>query len=221
MKPYQIVAYPRTGSTYLTFINHKYNQQNNIPTENVHEFFLSRYQLNDDWYDLDMDRDWRITDESVIIDKIKFLFKTKNYFSLKFIPETINPRFHYDIFTYLQDYDIITINRNPFDAFLSYVYQVKTNWKQSHGGSTPLLDNLNINRFDIIGYLNTWRVNRFFIDSCKIRYTFNYDTLAEEAQDFFGIDTNVDINPMKIDYRTLVNDNVEQMFYDEYETIND
>ena len=33
---------------------------------------------------------------------------------------------------YLDGYKILTINRNPFDAFLSYTYQNYTHWKNPH-----------------------------------------------------------------------------------------
>lgn len=223
---YQLVTYPRTASTYLTSINHAYNIKRNLSVENVCEFFLNRYVLKEDWYYLDIKRDWKVVDKTNIADKLLFLKQNKikdNHFSLKVIPDTIESCYYDDLLCYLNDYKLLTIRRNPYNMFISYMYQIKTEWKQTHNANTPIINSLKITEYDVEDYLQRLSINREFIKSCNIHYTFNYEKLEDEIPNFFGItNTLMKIYPMNIDYLSLLScnsRNIKEMFYDKLASI--
>jgi len=150
--------------------------------------------------------------------KINFLKRYPNKYSFKFIPHTVPEKFRSDIFEYLNNCNLLTIERDPFDMFLSHTYQKKTEWKQSHGATKPLLDKLEINIKDIKYFIKIWNENRKFINSCQIYHTFNYNNLDEQLYDFFGVRLDYyKVNQMQIDYRSLLVDYelIEERFYEE------
>ena len=147
--------------------------------------------------------------------KINFLKKYPNKYSFKFIPHTVPEEFRPDILEYLNDCNLLTIKRNPFDMFLSHTYQKKTGWKQSHGATKPLLDKLEINIKDIKYFIKIWDENRKFINNCKIHHTFDYDNLDQQLFDFFKVKNtapriaarqNMKGDRMQIDYKSLLVD---------------
>ena len=224
---YHVVAFSRSGSSHLNLYckNHNMTVDKNVIT--LGEFFQRQHYIDNEKISYDRSGHANGRDET---NKINFLKKYPNKYSFKFIPHTVPEEFRSDILEYLNNCNLLTIKRDPFDMFLSHTYQKKTGWKQSHGATEPLLNKLEINIKDIKYFIKIWNENKNFIDSCKIYHTFNYNNLDEQLYDFFGVrhgSYEIDpmrrhwswskIKPMQIDYRSLLVDYelIEERFYEE------
>jgi hypothetical protein len=145
-----------------------------------------------------------------VANKIDFLKRYPNQYSFKFIPYTIPEEHRPAVLEYLNGCNLLTIRRDPFDMFLSFMYQEKTGWKEVHGVTKSRINRLEINLKDIKDFLDLWDLNRNFINDCKIYHTFDYEDLDRQLFDFFKVENLYPgikkMEPMQIDYKALVID---------------
>ena len=217
---YVVVGHKRTGTTYL--MNYVYKHFGFEEHNFIAEFFLSRYYLdeNGSWHKF----------KSKIYNK-KQINRKFNYFEILKEQEKCHP---FKIFPYnliqggyeerlkelLSGFKILTIRRDPFDSFLSYIYQNRTNWKNTH---RCVFRTQHIEEFDYVIYkeeinlyINQYKIEKSFIDSLDIFHTFEYkDINTANLQNFFDIKINEHHSPLNVDYRKLViNINeIEKEFY--------
>lgn len=205
---YQVVATHRTGSTFLN--SYCINDNDGL---GFAELFLNKSYTG-----------LSFLDNATIKEKFQFLeyYKKKDiHFSIKIFPKKIIDQGYEDIlYNYLKGYKILTIYRNPFDAFLSMEYQKATGWEFPHRKTSsnipkPYFD-IDINV--ITDFINKWNADYKFINKLNIEKTFNYNELTvRNLQKFFSTSYKPDIIPMNINYRMFVNNlkEVEETFFKE------
>lgn len=210
---YQVVATHRTGSTLL----------NRFCVNDNDGFGFSELFLNPSY------TDFTFLDLASMEEKFEFLEYNKKkdiHFSIKIFPKRIIDEGYEDrLYNYLTGYKILTIRRDPFDAFLSSEYQRATNWKFAHRkimhGSKPenLLEQpLKIDYNSIQLFVDKWNIDYQFINRLNIHKIFNYNELTvNNLQKYFRTKYLPDIIPMNINYRMFVNNlkEVEETFFKE------
>ena len=204
---YHTVAFSRSGSSYLHSFCRSYHIINNEKVITLGELFLSTHYIDNE--NIAYDHSGHINGMDVA-NKIEFLKRYPNRYSFKFIPYTIPEEHRPEVLEYLNTHNLLTIRRDPFDMFLSHIYQEKTEWKEVHGATKPLLNKLVINLKDIKDFLDLWNLNKNFIDSCNIHHTFEYEDLDRQLFDFFKVENLYPgikkMEPMQIDYKSLLVD---------------
>lgn len=208
---YNTIGLPRSGSSYLQSYCRTYHIVNKKNVITLGELFLSTYYIDNQNIAYNNHSGGKIAvDNKDVASKIKFLKKYPNSYSFKFIPSTIPEEYRCEVLEYLNKCNLLTINRDPFDMFLSYMYQIKTGWKESHGATKPLLNILEINLEDIKNFLYLWDLNTNFINRCKIYHTFEYEDLDRQLLDFFQLENSYPgikkMEPMQINYKSLILD---------------
>ena len=206
-----VVGHKRTGTTYLmNYVNEKAQFKE---VKFTTEFFLGRNYL-------DNEADW-INDYYLNTYDKKQIERKFNYFEIlkeegrlhpfKVTPfELIKDGYEKRLHELLDGIEILTIDRDPFDSFLSYMYQRKTNWANSHRFINRKQNieevTFNVDTSDIKSYLKKYKVEKDFISSLNIFHRFEYEELTpENMKNFFGIKNKKDIYvPMNINYRQLI-----------------
>jgi hypothetical protein len=220
---YVVVGHQRTGTTYL--MDYVRAQSNFNKVKFTNEFFLDRnyLSLNGDWNTLKIETPTK-----------KQIERKFNYFEIlkeenmchpfKVIPyKIILDGYEKRLYDLLNGFKLLTIERNPFDTFLSWVYQNKTNWIHSHKHINEDLK-LEKNSFDvdilnINYYLKRYEIEKKFISKLNLFHTFKYEELTEEnLKIFFNIKNASKKIPMDIDYRSCIKniDFVEKKFKEIY-----
>jgi hypothetical protein len=224
-----VVGHQRTGTTYLmNFVNEKEQFKE---VKFTTEFFLGRNYLDNEavWIkDLIKDYYLNTYDKKQIERKFNYFEILKEEGRLhpfKVIPfELIKNGYEKRLHELLDGIEILTIDRDPFDSFLSYMYQRKTNWANSHRFINRKQNieevTFNADTSDIESYLKIYKVEKDFISSLNIFHRFEYEELTpENMKNFFGIKNKKDIYvPMNINYRQLITniDFVENKFKELY-----
>jgi hypothetical protein len=207
---YVVVGHKRTGTTYL--MNYVYEAFGFKEYNFIAEFFLSSYYLDESgsWHNLGL----KIYDKKQIDRKF-------NYFETLKDQNACHPFkiFPYNLIQYgykerlkelLSGFKILTIQRDPFDSFLSYIYQNRLDWKNTH---RRLFRTQHIEEFKFIidepeinHYINHYKVEKNFINNLDIFYTFEYeDITSKNLSLFFNIEKKKEIYlPMNIDYKKLL-----------------
>jgi hypothetical protein len=212
---YQVVGHARTGSTVL----------NHFAVEHNDGIGFNEY-FNDGQTDK---RTRGIFDNEVsLYEKFKYLeyqMELGIHFSLKVFPVlVIKQGYENSLYEYLSNYKILTIKRNPFDSFLSLKFQDSTKWKFPHRLKFKNYqfcepEPFSINRYEINGFIHSWKKNQDFIDKLNIYHTFDYDEItADNLYNFFGL-SEYTWNGKKsnINYEEIVEniDEVKEIFYNE------
>jgi hypothetical protein len=142
---YQLVSEPRTGSSILSSYLRYYYKLKKIPA--ITELFLNRYTIKNNSL-LDNKELWDklIIDESydIIKSKIDFLeFNAQKniHYHFKFFPSAIiYEDLRKRMCDFLNQYDVITIDRNPYEIFLSTAYQDNISWKHTHRNKNEIIN---------------------------------------------------------------------------------
>ena len=204
---YQVVASHRTGSSLL---NHYAIHHND--GFGFHELFLKHANTE-------------IQSLRFASTKQKFEFleshkKQDTHFSIKVFPyKIISEGYESRLLDYLDGYKILTINRNPFDAFLSYAYQNHIKWATSHrlikDNKFPNV-NFEIDCSLIKNFCDTHKIECKFIDKLDIHKTFEYSELtAPNLNKYFESKFKPFTSPSGVDYENLATNYAEakELFY--------
>lgn len=218
-----IVGHKRTGTTHLVqylYELHKFKSWNFIS-----EFFLDTNYLSEDgiWLNdlLNLNADQQIKRKFNYFELLK---ENNSCHPFKVLPYSlINQGYESRLENLLNGFKIITIERDPFDSFLSHVYQDKTCWNTPHRIIKSNQDikefKFSINFLEIKSYLEKYKIEKQFIEKLDIFHTFKYEDLhSQHLEDFFGFKIKPLHAPMNIDYRSLVTniDCVEKKFKEQY-----
>ena len=206
---YQVVSSQRTGSTVLNDYAldcHDRFGFNELFLDNPHHptaLFIKNYSTEE---------------------KFEFLeyYKSKDvHFTLKVFPNLlIKQGYEQRLFDYLKGYDILTIERNPWDAFLSLSYQNHCGWKTPH--RHPDVDGFielgafDINTSIIKDFCEKWKIDFNFIDKLNPYHTFKYrDLTTEKLQRFFNSKHSTVLTPCSLNYKSLATNYTEakELFY--------
>lgn len=202
---YHTVGFPRSGSSYIHSYCRSHHIINNENVITLGELFLSTHYIDNE--NIAYDHTGH-TNGMDVANKIEFLKRYPNRYSFKFIPYTIPEEHRPEVLEYLNTHNLLTVRRDPFDMFLSFMYQEKTGWQEVHGVTKPRINKLEINLKDIRNFLDLWDLNRNFINNCKIYHTFDYEDLGRQLFDFFKVENLYPgikkMEPMQIDYKALV-----------------
>ena len=204
---YQIVSFWRTGSTLLNYHLAAYNK-----TKRSLEVFNERFNGG-----------------IPIANSFNTLLLNKSnniHISAKIMPaHVIQLGFERELFQYLDGYPILTIDRDPFDTFLSWYYQDVTSWKICHIWPWTVKPSCNIYiPIDLErahDFIKTWHVHKAFLNKLINKNNdvtvFNYcDITNEKLSAFFGTDYVASTAPMNINYNHLFSniEEVREIFYD-------
>jgi len=189
---YQILSTSRTGSHYL----YRYIVETN---KRLGEYFLdNNIESGLTW----LENEKNVGNHHPIIVNNPGIKK----YDAVFIDRLIN---------YYSECHILTINRNPWDKFKSWYYQVITNWEVPHRKIT--IDPIKLpNDFKII--LNKKLIDSFLCEDKKNKQIINYileeqvhtilqyeDLNESYLNKFFGVNTpHCNIEPMNIDYEKYI-----------------
>lgn len=215
---YQFLTFPRTGSTYAQRRNMFKHARDKLHVIYLDEFFTGRYKLTNHWFEYNSDIGLIDPDDiNTEKNKIEFLEEKRNqgiHFSIKIMGNMIDDSNHDILVDYLNNYKILTIDRNPFDVFLSRKFldtinierqEVSDIRKISHGFDKSMLDKLDITYTDIELFCHDYKKHKSLINKCNVYRTFNFENLEEDLNEFFPI-ANTPLEKNNIDYRSLVTD---------------
>jgi len=204
---YQVVCSPRTGSSLLNYYCIRHND-----SFGFHELFLNPANT-----------DFKFLQTASSKQKFEFLeyYKKQDiHFSIKVFPyRIISEGYENRLLDYLDGYKILTINRNSFDAFLSYAYQEYTNWKLSHRTKDDefvKVDSFEINLDTIKHFCDRQKVDLNFIKKLDIHKAFEYSELnVPNLNKYFSNSFTPFTMPSGVDYKNIaVNYNkAKEMFY--------
>lgn len=222
---YIAVCPHRTGSTFLAeYIKNLYGGNG------AFEFLLDWWILNEDGSHT---YDKTISPSSVsshtLLKKLDYLEQKKlrnEHFPIKIIPNSIRGCgrvIENRLTNYLKDYKILTIARNPWDSFMSFLYQTKTNWELSHKRiNDPKFERKNIyyeiKEYDILQYATIWWYDIKFICEIEPYHVFNYEDLnTKTLNDFFGKEIKSSMLPLDINYKEhIINYDEARAMFDKY-----
>lgn len=210
---YQVVSSQRTGSTVLNDYALDYHDRfgfNELFLDDAHyvtALFLKNYSIEE---------------------KFEFLeyYKANDvHFTLKIFPSRlIKQGYEQRIFDYLEGYDILTIDRNPWDAFLSASYQDQCGWKTPH--RHPDVDrflelgSFDINTHVIKDFCKKWRMDFGFVNKLNPHHIFKYEDLTtENLQRYFNSKHISALKPSSLNYESLAtnyNEAKELFYYEMY-----
>ena len=198
---YQVVASHRTGSSLL---NHYAIDHND--GFGFHELFLKQANT-------------KIQSLRFASTKQKFEFleshkKQDTHFSIKIFPyKIITEGYESRLLDYLDGYKILTINRNPFDTFLSYAYQNYTYWKNSHRlveDNKFMEVSFKIDCSSIEKFCDELKATNKFINKLDIHNTFEYAELtAPNLNKYFNSKFKPFTSPSGVDYENLATNYAE------------
>lgn len=206
---YQVVSSHRTGSTVVNDYALNYHDMFGF-----NELFLSKPSPTTALF---------LKDYS-IEEKFEFLeyYKSKDiHFTFKVFPYTlITQGYEQRLFDYLKGYNILTIERNPWDSFLSSAYQEECNWKTAHRhpGVNEFVElvSFKINTSMIKHFCEKWRIDFGFIDKLNPHHIFKYEDLTiENLQRYFNSKHTTTLKPCNLNYKSLATnyDKAKELFY--------
>lgn len=215
---YQVIAKPRTGSSLLNL--YTINDNNNL---GYSEFFLKRYVLiNNKVY---VNEDCDLTTATLSVDEIEEKFDYLNYykkqdvhFAIKIFPyHLIRLGFEDQLRDYLQGYKLLTIDRDPFDQFLSYAHQVNTNWQQSHlhtVDNKPITKKYRVGKTIVNNFAIRYHAETDFIKTLDFYKTFSYNQINKQyLKQFFKTSFEPKWVAFDIDYISEINNLKETMIW--------
>lgn len=221
---YQVVGKPRTGSALIySYVDQITKENGGIP---LHEFFLERYVWNGNRWYRDESRRKRPENKYNVLLKLEYLHNNDNVSYKVFPYPIIKMGYGNLLYNLLKPHRILTIDRDPFDAFLSFQHQELINWKWHHrlaskGQEVPGLVDVDISLKIIKSFVNRWVIETAFASSLPNIHTFNYDEdilNIDKLNSFFHVDKKpTDTVPMGIDYRKQFSNinQAEDIFYKE------
>lgn len=191
---YQIVSFWRTGSTLLNYHLAAYNKTKRS-LEVFNEGLNGGIPIAESF-------------DTLLLNKSNNI-----HISAKIMPvHVIQLGFERELFQYLDGYPILTIDRDPFDTFLSWYYQDITSWKVCHiwpwtvKPSCDIYIPINLDKVYI--FIKWWYDHKNFLNRLINRSNdvtvFNYcDVTNENLSMFFDTDFIADSVPMDINYRNM------------------
>ena len=190
---YQVVASHRTGSSLLNDYALDYHDR-----VGFHEVFLDGPS-------------YKFMAHLTIEEKFEFLeyYKKQDiHFTTKIFPyEIISKGYEERLFDYLKGYKILTIKRNPWDAFLSHSYQDFCGWKTSHrreGDDFIELQSFEIGLYKIKHFCKKWKTDFNFVQRLDIHHTFNYNDLTiNNLKKYFNTTYDSPAKPSNINYEKI------------------
>lgn len=202
---YQVVASHRTGSTLLNdYALHNHNRFG------FHELFLDEPSS-------------KLLENLTTEEKFDFLeyYKKQDiHFTTKIFPyKVISEGYEDRLFDYLKDYKILTIDRDPWDAFLSHSYQDACNWKSTHrwpGINFIELNSFHIKIYKLKHFCNKWKTDFNFIKRLDVHHTFLYEDLTiNNLKKYFNTNYESPVRPSNLDYKSLaINYNEAKELFD-------
>ena len=208
---YQIVGMQRTKTTLLSFYLREYYQK--IGIENYSEIFLSDYYVDNDKILIKPIRTFSHDNKYEINSKLDFLesnIQRNVHYHFKVFPAKIKDKKQIERLTnILNNYKIITIDRNPFDSLLSYLYQQHTYWSHSHRSKNTKLfkDRFVADTSDISCWIKDYKDYKKFLTKLNYIIALDYDDVnREKIQKLLGcklIKPDV-YEPMNIDYKDII-----------------
>ena len=200
---YLVVGQQRTGSSLL----HHYvvNKNDNF---GFNEIFLQTPPTgaNDVWYyNLSIEEKFEL---------LEYLKKKEIYAPWKCFPAEIivdefgyNPQYEQRLINLLAGYKILTVDRDPWDVFLSHSYQDSIEWKTAHRFNNKNfieLDSFEIDLNKIPFICMKLKTSQRFINSLDIYHTFRYNDLSiNNMKVYFQTDWNGLTKPNQIDYESI------------------
>ena len=197
---YQVIASPRTGSTLL---NQFAVEDNGLGFE---EFFNDYVDSNINWHKL-------MFAFHSVEEKLDYLeyYKSKDiHFSFKLFPHQIiiaEPNLESKLIKFFDGYKNLTINRDPWDSFLSHMYQHYTNWKfpHRHQRYRPIeIKEYTIDLTWVKEFVKIYKVNKNFVSKISVYKEFNYDEEinVSSLQKFFDTQFDPKLYKMQLDYKS-------------------
>ena len=204
---YQVVASHRTGSSLLN--DYALNHHDRF---GFNEIFLNKTNSE-------------LIKELTTEERFQFLqyYKKQDiHFTTKIFPyKIISEGYEEHLFEYLEGYKILTIDRNPWDAFLSHSYQDACNWKSSH--RFPDVNFIELNSFHIRTYkikhfCNKWKTDFNFIKRLDVHHTFLYEDLTtNKLKKYFNTTYETPTGPNNLNYKKLATNYTEAKELFDYE----
>jgi len=206
LNTYQVVSTQRTASTLVNKFAISHNKIG------YNEFFLGDYKLINNQI-VKVSKLLRPAwSESYTAIKNKFEYleqqkKENKHYSIKIFPyQLICLGFTEQIYNYLKDYKIITINRPCFDSFLSNCYKKATKGRFGHItiNDIPEIVEFTISKKEVNYFLNRWLLERNFISTLN-PITLNYSDLTiPYLQSLFNTDYVPSTIPINLNYECMV-----------------
>lgn len=202
---YQVVASHRTGSTLLND-------------------YALHYHDNFGFNELFLDKSSHVVMKKYSTEeKFEFLeyYKSKDiHFTFKIFPyRVINQGYEDRLFEFLKGYKILTIERDPWDAFVSSSYQDYCKWKTPHRhkfwkgiyeSDFIKLKSFDINTAKIKDFCNKWETDFCFINKLHLHHTFKYsDLTTQHLQKYFNNKYVSDLQPASLNYESLATNYTE------------
>jgi hypothetical protein len=206
---YQVVASHRTGSSLL---NHYAIDHND--GFGFHELFLKPA--------ITEMQGLRFASTKQKFEFLEYYKKQDIHFSIKVFPcRVITEGYESRLLDYLDGYKILTINRNPFDTFLSCAYQSYTYWKNPHRlveDNKFMEVSFKIDCSFIGKFCDELKATNKFINKLDIHNTFEYAELtAPNLNKYFESKFKPFTSPCGVDYKNLATNYAEakELFYHE------
>jgi hypothetical protein len=205
---YLVVSHQRTGSSLL----HQYVMHKN-DLFGFHDIFLDssnqlKYPANDKWYyDLSVEEKFNLLETC----KKREIYIPWKCFPSQLLVDDLTKNFRYieRFRNLLSGYKLLTIDRDPWDTFLSHSYQDAINWETTHKFQDHSKKFIELDSFEIriskIPYLcMKWKTTQEFIDSLDIYHTFRYNELTiNNLKEYFQTDWDGWSVPNEIDYESI------------------
>lgn len=196
---YQVIASPRTGSTIL---NRFAVEDNGL---GFSEFFNEDVDINLDWHK-GLFKHYSIEEK---LDYLEFYKAQDIHFSLKLFPHQVlisNPQVESRLIKFFDGYKNLTINRDPWDSFLSLMYQHYTNWEIPHKHGDEQLETVEftIDLTWVKEFVKIYKVNKNFVSKISVYKEFNYDEEISlpDLQKFFKTYFDPVMRKMQLDYKS-------------------
>jgi len=201
---YQVVCHARTGSTFLCGSIDRYNKKHNNDIPSIYEFLNQTSRLIDN-DEIVLRPDATIANAmngswNDLLDKLDFLIRQKEkgkHYSIKIIPYPIFckapnkdewERVEKMLLNYLSGYNILTIKRDPYDTFLSYIYQANVDWLEPHGYKKSSVESLKVEKRYFAGFFKSFIINQNFMKKLNFYKTFDFDVFEYEILDYFNLE---------------------------------
>lgn len=212
---YQVIAKPRTGSSLLNL----YTIEDNDGL-GYSEFFLNRYLLLNQKVYVDETCDltkspWDSDSVEEKFDYLNFYKKQDVHFAIKIFPyHLIRLGFEEQLRDYLQGYKLLTIDRDPFDQFLSFAHQSNTSWKQPHlytPKDEAISKSYSVGKTSVLNFCERYHIETEFINSLEFTKRFDYNQINKEyLQQFFNTKYKPVWQPFDLDYISEI-DNLREV----------
>lgn len=198
-----LVCEPRTGSTLAA------NEFGIKP-----EIFLGWWEIIDDEFIRNQNLKSDISLE-IFYEKLQWLWLKRasgEPLGFKIVTHSLTPLMKVELLHYLKDEEIVTIERNPWDACMSFLFQESTKWKVTHNTphKTIIKENFIAKKEAITRWVEKHYLHEKFIKNCNNVKIIKYEDVYElgKSNNFF--------KPSNIDYKECMNNYEEaKLFFDE------